>query len=142
MLGPDLRPSLDDTLMAVAFTWSRRSTCNRRQVGAVLVRDGRQVSQGYNGAPAGLPHCRCDASSPCVESVHGEVNVIANAAYHGAATAGATMYVTDAPCLQCSGLIVNAGIVEVVYARDYRLTDGLDRLRAAGITVRMLGRLG
>lgn len=102
------------------------------------MRNGRQIGTGYNGAPAGLPHCQCTPDTPCVESVHGEVNVIANAAYHGSATAGSTMFVTDAPCLACSGLIVNAGVVEVVYARDYRLTDGLDRLRAAGITVRCL----
>lgn len=162
---PD-RPSLDDTLMAVARTWAERSTCGRLHVGAVLARDGRTLSSGYNGAPAGEEPCGCQewvgtheiapdslirpAPNPlasvqvnkgprCDRSVHAELNCLLFAARHGVSSLGASMYCTDSPCLACAGAMVNAGIAEVVFARPYRLDDGVRRLEAAGITVRRLG---
>lgn len=133
-----MRPSLDDTLMTVAFTWSRRSTCSRLQVGAILVRDGRPFAQGYNGSARGEAECLHEVDEKCQDSVHAETNVLINAAKDGYATKGSTMYVTHSPCYPCAASIINSEIAEVVYARDYRLTGGLDRLRAAGITVRCL----
>lgn len=133
-----MRPSLDATLMEVAFTWSRRSTCSRLQVGAILVRDGRPMAQGYNGPARGEAECDHRTDEQCRDSVHAETNVLINAAKDGYATKGATMFVTHSPCRPCAANLINSEIAEVVYARDYRLTDGLDRLRAAGVVVRFL----
>lgn len=133
------RPSLDDTLMSVARVWSQRATCSRLKVGAVLSRNGHQLAQGYNGTPSGLPHCSHDVDEKCTESNHGEANVIAHAARYGQATDGATMYVTHSPCVQCAGLIVNAGIREVVFAEPYRDAAGIERLQSAGVVIRRMG---
>lgn len=160
------RPSLDDTLMDVARVWSRRSTCGRLQVGAVLARDGKTISTGYNGAPSGEDPCGCQewvgtheispaslvrpSRNPlasvlvnkgrrCERSVHAESNALVFAARHGVSTLGATMFCTASPCLACAGLMINAGIREVVYAEPYRDSAGIERLESAGIDVRRLG---
>lgn len=132
------RPTLEDTLMTVAFAWSRRSTCSRLQVGAILVRDGRPFAQGYNGSARGEDECLHEADEPCLNAVHAETNVLINSGKDGYATKGATMYVTHSPCWGCAANLVNSEIAEVVYAREYRRTDGLERLRAAGVVVRFL----
>lgn len=129
------RPSLDLTLMAVAHVWSTRSTCSRLRVGAVLARDGRQLAQGYNGAPAGLPHCVHVDDEPCTRAVHAEANVIAAAARYGVSVVDATLYITHAPCAGCAGLLINAGLAEVVYSEPYRSQAGLDALHEAGLGV-------
>lgn len=131
------RPSLDATLLAAAYVWARRSTCSRLQVGAVLARDGRTLSTGYNGAPSGLEHCEHLDDEPCTVSVHAEANALIFAGRHGVSTEGATLYLTHAPCLGCAGLIVNAGVVEVVYAEPYRSVAGERALLAAGLDVRL-----
>lgn len=126
--------------MDVAWCYTAQSTCSRLQVGAILVLDGRQIGQGWNGAPAGEDHCEHEADEPCEIAIHAEQNVIFNAAYHGSGrTAGATMFITHAPCYRCGGSIINAGIREVVYAFEYRSTTGLTRLARAGIEVRRPG---
>lgn len=130
------RPSLDSTLIAVAHTWARRSTCSRLQVGAVLARDGRTLSTGYNGAPSGLGHCAHDDDTPCAVSVHAEVNALVFAARHGVSTEGAGLYLTHSPCRACAGPIVNAGVREVVFAEAFRSLDGVAVLQAAGVAVR------
>jgi dCMP deaminase len=135
--------------MQHAHVAARRSTCARAQVGAVVSRDGRVLVTGYNGAPAGMPHCdhTCDCTAkfwhkhedwcrsiaPCTESVHAEENCIAYAAKWGIPLDGGVMHTTDSPCLLCSRLIVNAGITEVRYDRMYRVTEGLKLLEAAGV---------
>ncbi len=127
------RPTIDQTMLGTAEIWARRSTCSRLSVGAVLARDGRVLSTAYNGPPAGQPHCAHTDDQPCVESVHAEANALLWAARHGVSSLGATLYVTHAPCLGCSGLVINAGIVRVVYRDPYRSSEGLARLASAGL---------
>lgn len=129
------RPSRHEWLMGMAELTAQRATCARLSVGAVLTRDGKVLGTGYNGAPAGLPHCQCTPEASCTETVHAEGNVVANAAYHGNATAGARLYITHAPCKSCAGLLVNAGISHVCFAQHYRDTDGLTLLAKAMVRV-------
>lgn len=137
-----MRITRDEYLMNEVFNASKRSTCLRLRVGAVLVRDGRPILAGYNGALAGFPHCTpetCGPNKPCSNTVHAEVNVIYFAARHGIATSGATLWCTDSPCKICAEAIIQAGIKEVVYAREYRDTSPLYLLTSAGIEWRRLG---
>jgi dCMP deaminase len=117
------RPSWDEYFMGITFEVARRSTCNRAQVGAIVVRDKRILTTGYNGSPAGLPHCTevgcLMVNGHCVRTLHAEQNAIIQAALHGVSTAGATVYVTHQPCLICAKVIINAGITRVVYGGDY-----------------------
>lgn len=131
-----MRLTRDAMLMAIAGITALRSTCLRLQVGAIASRDGRLLGSGYNGAPSGLPHCNehtCNEHNPCVNTVHAEQGLISFAARHGVRLEGSTLYVTHCPCQACAGLILNTGIVRVVYAHPYRITTGLDMLRAGGI---------
>lgn len=133
------RPSEDESMLEIAWAVSRRSTCSRLQVGAVLARDGRILSTGRNGAPIGQPHCQHFDDEPCRVSIHAEANSLIFAARHGVATEGASMFLTAAPCLGCSGLLLNAGVRRVVFARPYRDGSGLDRLAGAGVLVERIG---
>ncbi len=123
MVSPDERPSWDEYFLNIAETVSTRSTCPRRAVGAVIVRDRQILSTGYNGAPRGLAHCTdlgcLMRDGHCVRASHAEMNAIAQAAFHGVRVAGATLYATDKPCLICSKLLINSGITKIVYVRDY-----------------------
>lgn len=148
------RLSRDHVLMQCAEAFAQRSTCDRyppdSHVGVVIARDGRILVTGYNGAPAGMPHCdhTCDCptvgptgkkiirlehvddcpANPlvhCTRAVHAEANAITWAARQGVSTLGADLFTTMSPCFSCAQLIVNAGIVRVVYAKPYRVTDGL-----------------
>ena len=117
---------------------SRRATCERGQVGAILIRDKRIIASGYNGPPMGQPHCShevCDVTKACTHAVHAEANLIAYCAKHGVATDKAILVVTTVPCKKCAELIVQSGINRIVYDSEYRLTEGLDLLLAAGITI-------
>ena len=127
---------LDKRYLRMAHIWSENSYCTRRKVGALIVKDKMIISDGYNGTPYGFPNvCEGDdgLTLPCV--LHAEANAITKIARSGNNSDGATLYVTDAPCIECAKLIIQAGIVRVVYARSYRLTDGIDLLRQAGIEV-------
>ncbi|MDD6123276.1 MAG: dCMP deaminase family protein [Bacteroidales bacterium] len=127
---------LDKRYLRMAHIWSENSYCTRRKVGALIVKDKMIISDGYNGTPSGFPNvCEGDdgLTLPCV--LHAEANAITKIARSGNNSDGATLYVTDAPCIECAKLIIQAGIVRVVYARSYRLTDGIDLLRQAGIEV-------
>lgn len=148
------RPTLDMTLMTIAYAWQDRSTCARNHVGAVVSREGRVISTGYNGAPAGMAHCEHDPqalSRPmiidlsgrrgCLIAIHAEANALSYAARHGVAVEGATIHTTLSPCYACAQLIVAAGLTRVVYDRPYRDETGLELLRAAGVTVDYM-RLG
>jgi dCMP deaminase len=155
-----VRPNLDQSLMAIATVWEQRSTCGRNHVGAVIVKGGRHIGSGYNGAPAGMPHCEHitqnyifqpgqltdhpalgyalgspNRNKGCIISVHAEANAIAYCARDGISIEGATIYTTLSPCYTCCQLIIAGGIVRVVYTREYRDVDGLGLLRAAGIIV-------
>lgn len=131
------RMDRDELLANIAKLVARRSTCLRLLVGAVLAQDGRIVSMGYNGVPAGLPHCEpetCGPDTPCDITVHAEANCIAFAAKTGIATDGATLYTTHSPCNECAKLIINAGIKRVVYWEFYRDDEPIILLEAAGVS--------
>lgn len=130
------RLSRDDLLMTVAKLYQQRSTCLRRQVGAVIGIDGRTLAPGYNGAPHGMPHCTrstCNEERPCTIAAHAEANAIAWAARKGIKTNGSTLYTTVSPCMDCAMLIINAGIVEVIYLEEYRDTSAIEYLRKAHV---------
>jgi len=143
------RPDWDEYFMNIAHVAASRSNCSRRHVAAVLVRDKRIIATGYNGTPRGVRNChdggcpRCNSNVPsgtdlsaCLCS-HAEENAIVQSAYHGIAVKGATLYTTFSPCLQCAKMIINAGIVEVVYHQRYSIDDvSLALLREAGVKVR------
>jgi dCMP deaminase len=120
--------------------YQRRSTCLRLQVGAVIVRDGRIISGGYNGAPSGQPHCTpetCGPSHPCTRTIHAEANAIAFAARFGIATDGCGMWCTDSPCLDCAKLLINSGITSLTYLREYRDRAPINLLLAAKINCKL-----
>ena len=135
----DKQHELDKRYRRMAAIWAENSYCKRRQVGALIVKDKMIISDGYNGTPSGFPNV-CEGADgltlPCV--LHAEANAITKIARSGNNSDGATLYVTDAPCIECAKLIIQAGIRRVVYARSYRLTDGIDLLRRAGIEVEHL----
>jgi len=118
------RPSWDEYFMNIARAVASRSTCSRRSVGALVVKDKRILATGYNGAPAGLRHCdHADGGDMrdgrCARSTHAEQNAIVQAAKHGTPIDGSTVYCTDQPCLTCAKLLVNAGVRRVVFEGDY-----------------------
>jgi dCMP deaminase len=135
---PAGRPSWDRYFMDIARAVSTRSTCSRRSVGAIVVKDKRILATGYNGAPAGLRHCDHTAGADmrdghCARSTHAEQNAIVQAARHGTPIDGAAMYCTDQPCLVCAKLLVNAGVRRVVFEGDYPDQLAVDILAEAGI---------
>ncbi len=125
---------LDARYLRMAFIWAENSYCTRRKVGAILVRDNMIISDGYNGTPSGFEN-RCeDAHGDTFPYVlHAEANAITKVARSSNSSDGSTLYVTTSPCMECSKLIVQAGIRRVVYSELYRITDGIDLLRKAGI---------
>lgn len=138
------RISRRDMLTDIATVVSRRSTCPRKSVGAIIVREGRVLSMGYNGAPAGLPHCHdvgclVGPDGGCTRTQHAEANAIAFAARHGIATNGAELWTTVSPCPSCAKLIINAGITDVYFMEQYRLREGLDTLVAAKVRITWVG---
>ena len=125
----------DHSYLEMAEIWAQNSYCKRRKVGALLVKDRMIISDGYNGTPSGFENvCEEDGvTKPYV--LHAEANAITKVAKSGNSSDGATLYVTASPCLECSKLIIQSGIRRVVYRDEYRLTDGIDLLRRAGIEV-------
>ena len=125
----------DHSYLEMAEIWAQNSYCKRRKVGALLVKDRMIISDGYNGTPSGFENiCEEDGvTKPYV--LHAEANAITKVAKSGNSSDGATLYVTASPCLECSKLIIQSGIKRVVYRDEYRLTDGIDLLRRAGIEV-------
>ncbi|MBO5445684.1 MAG: dCMP deaminase family protein [Muribaculaceae bacterium] len=126
---------LDRRYLRMAAIWSENSYCRRRQVGALIVRDNMIISDGYNGTPAGFPNIceENDVTFPYV--LHAEANAITKVARSNNSSEGATLYVTASPCMECSKLIIQAGIKRVVFSDLYRIRDGLDLLQRAGIEV-------
>ena len=134
-----MRLSRDETLMLMAGVLSLRSTCNSKNA-AILAHEGRVIATGYNGAPAGLPHCLesgClpDEKGHCQRTVHAEANSIAMAAKYGVSTLGSTLYCTTAPCPTCSKLLVNSGVLKVVFSKPYLDMSGVDMLLSCNIEV-------
>ena len=150
--GPKLqlpRPNWDEYFMNIALEVSKRSNCMKRKVAAVVIKDLRIISTGYNGTPRGTKNCneggcpRCNSYATsgakideCVCS-HGEENAIVQAAYHGASLKGSTIYTTFSPCIQCTKMIINSGISEVVFNLSYPLPDSAKNLfKEAGVKMR------
>ena len=143
------RPDWDEYFLNIAKVVASRSNCMKRKVAAIIVRDRRVISTGYNGTPRGARNCneggcpRCNSMAKSGTSLedcvccHGEENAITQAAYHGISLKGSTLYTTFAPCLLCTKMIINSGIVEVVYNQDYPLNErALALLEECGILLR------
>ena len=146
------RPGWDEYFMEIAHVVSLRSNCVKRKIAAVVTLDRRIISTGYNGTPRGVRNCneggcpRCNQLAPSGEGLgecvcsHGEENAITQAAYHGVSVKGAALYTTHSPCLLCTKMIINAGIVEVIFNADYPMGEmSLALLREAGIKARRVG---
>jgi len=135
-----MRPTREATFMEMANVLAERSTCDRAHVGVVIVKDNRIISTGYCGSPKGRPHCEdvgclIGPDGGCIRTVHAEANAIAFAAKHGVSLEGSTLFTTLAPCYACSKLIINAGIIQVVYGEPYRDENGIALLRESGLNV-------
>ncbi len=126
----------DLSYLKMAQVWSENSYCVRRKVGALIVKDKMIISDGYNGTPAGFENvCENELGQTKSYVLHAEANAITKVAKSNNSSEGATLYVTDAPCMECSKLIIQAGIRRVVYNKDYRNTEGLELLERAGIEI-------
>jgi dCMP deaminase len=127
---------LDSRYLRMAHIWAENSYCKRRQVGALVVKDKMIISDGYNGTPSGFEN-ECETPDNVTKPyvLHAEANAITKLARSSNNSDGATLYVTASPCIECSKLIIQAGIKRVVYGEEYRLHDGIDLLRRAGIEV-------
>ena len=133
------KAKFDKSYIEMAHVWAKNSYCRRRQVGALIVKDRMIISDGYNGTPSGFENvCEDETGSTKQYVLHAEANAITKVAKSNNSSEGATLYVTDSPCIECSKLIIQAGISRVVYDREYRITDGLDLLRRAGVQVEQL----
>lgn len=131
------RPTWDEYFLNIAFEVAHRSTCDRAKVGAVIVKEKRILTTGYNGSPSGLPHCTdvgcLMENGHCIRTLHAEQNAIIQAALHGVSTAGASIYVTHQPCFLCAKTIINAGIKEIVYGTEYPDERSVHFLQEAGV---------
>ncbi len=142
------RPSWDAYFMDITFLVARRSTCLRRAVGSLVVKDKRILSTGYNGAPTGIRHCNetgCLRQTMNVASgerhelcrgIHAEQNAIIQAAYHGVSIKGATLFCTNLPCSICAKMIINAGITTIRYHSGYADAMSKEMLQEAGIDIK------
>jgi dCMP deaminase len=146
----DKRPTWDEYFLEMAQLVSKRSTCLRRSVGAVLVRDKRILATGYNGAPSGLKHCveigclRLKLNIPSGQrhelcrALHAEQNALIQASLHGISVKGATLYATTQPCMICAKMLINAGIKEIVITHGYPDKMAMDLLKQAKIKIRKI----
>ena len=128
--------ALDRRYIRMAGIWAENSYCKRRKVGALIVKDKMIISDGYNGTPSGFENV-CDDENNVTKPyvLHAEANAITKIARSNNSSDGATLYVTASPCIECAKLIIQAGIKRVVYSEKYRLEDGIDLLRRAGIEI-------
>lgn len=130
----DKQNLLDKRYLRMAAIWAENSYCKRRQVGAILVKDQMIISDGFNGTPAGFENiCETPEGVTKPYVLHAEANAITKVARSNNSSQGSTLYVTASPCLECTKLIIQAGITRVVYNEMYRMTDGIDLLKRAGI---------
>lgn len=132
----DKKDTLDHRYLRMALIWAENSYCARRQVGALIVKDKMIICDGFNGTPSGFENiCEDEDGNTIPYVLHAEANAITKIARSGNNSDGATLYVTDEPCIECSKLIIQAGIRRVVYAREYRLHEGLALLKRANVEV-------
>ncbi|MBQ1623531.1 MAG: dCMP deaminase family protein [Bacteroidales bacterium] len=135
-MDKEKQTKFDRSYLEMAAVWAKNSYCTRRQVGAILVKDRMIISDGYNGTPSGFENvCEDENGVTKPYVLHAEANAITKVARSGNSSEGATLYITDSPCMECAKLIIQSGITRVVYAREYRIIDGVDLLRRAGIQV-------
>ena len=131
--------AFDKRYLRMARIWAENSYCQRRKVGALIVKDNAIISDGYNGTPSGFPNICEDPNGNTIPYVlHAEANAISKLARSNNNSEGATLYITASPCLECAKLIIQAGIKRVVYGEPYRIADGLHLLQQAGISVAIL----
>lgn len=133
------KAAIDRRYARMALIWAENSYCERRKVGALVVKNNMIISDGYNGTPTGFENICEDennVSKPYV--LHAEANAITKLARSSNSSEGATLYVTASPCIECAKLIIQSGIKRVIYTEQYRLTDGVDLLKRAGIEVEYL----
>ena len=134
MVSKEKQRKLDLRYLKMARIWAENSYCQRRQVGALVVKDGMIISDGYNGTPSGFENiCEDENNITKPYVLHAEANAITKLARSNNNSEGATIYITASPCIECAKLIIQAGIKRVVYGEQYRLTDGVDLLKRAGI---------
>lgn len=127
---------LDKQYLRMAAIWAKNSYCKRRKVGALLVKNKMIISDGYNGTPSGFENiCEDQENNTKPYVLHAEANAITKVAKSANSSEGATLYVTSSPCMECSKLIIQAGIRRVVFTENYRIEDGINLLKKAGIEV-------
>lgn len=132
----DKQHIIDGRYLRMAGIWSENSYCRRRKVGALIVKEQMIISDGYNGTPSGFDNvCENDEGMTFPYVLHAEANAITKVARSNNSSEGSTLYVTDSPCMECAKLIIQAGIRRVVFSRLYRITDGIELLRKAGVEV-------
>ncbi|MCM1313642.1 MAG: dCMP deaminase family protein [Bacteroides sp.] len=136
MTNEEKQHILDERYLRMARIWAENSYCKRRQVGAIIVKNQMIISDGYNGTPSGFENvCEDENNVTKPYVLHAEANAITKIARSGNSSDGATMYITASPCIECAKLIIQAGIKRVVYSEKYRLEDGIDLIKRAGIEV-------
>ena len=139
MIPKQKQHELDKRYMRMALVWAENSYCTRRQVGALIVKNGSIISDGYNGTPAGFENiCEDEQGITKPYVLHAEANAITKVARSGNSSNGSTLYCTASPCIECAKLIIQAGIIRVLYAEAYHTTDGLDLLQRAGIAIEQI----
>ncbi len=133
-MDKEKQQKFDLRYLEMARIWAKNSYCQRRQVGALVVKDGMIISDGYNGTPSGFENV-CEDENNVTKSyvLHAEANAITKLARSNNNSEGATIYITASPCIECAKLIIQSGIKRVVYGEKYRLTDGVDLLERAHI---------
>ncbi|MBO4804588.1 MAG: dCMP deaminase family protein [Paludibacteraceae bacterium] len=137
--NPEKREKLDGRYMRMARIWAENSYCERRKVGALLVKDNMIISDGYNGTPSGFENvCEDDNNKTKPYVLHAEANAITKVARSNNSSEGATLYVTASPCIECAKLIIQAGIKRVVFGEYYHMTDGIELLERANIELKYL----
>lgn len=130
---------LDGRYLRMARIWAENSYCKRRQVGAIVVKDNRIISDGYNGTPSGFENvCEDEGNVTKPYVLHAEANAITKLARSHNNSDGSTIYITASPCIECAKLIIQSGIKRVVYGENYRLDDGIRLLKRAGVEVQLL----
>ncbi len=136
MENNDKQQELDKRYMRMAAIWAENSYCVRRQVGALIVKDKMIISDGYNGTPAGFENiCENEEGFTKPYVLHAEANAITKIARSNNNSNGATLYVTTSPCIECAKLIIQAGIIRVVYGEEYHVMDGIELLKRAGVEI-------
>ncbi len=139
----DKQEILDKRYLRMACIWAENSYCKRRKVGAIIVKNQMIISDGYNGTPAGFENvCEDDGGTTKPYVLHAEANAITKVARSNNSSEGSTLYVTSSPCLECAKLIIQSGIKRVVFNDFYRLSDGIELMRRAGIECIHIQNLG